>query len=245
MLQLSPVPKTFQVIYEDKNILVCNKPSGLLTHPDHPNQTNTLLHQVIYYLYQKQEYIPEKEQGFVPGVCNRLDRNTSGLIIIGKNLLTLQEINASLKQQKIHRYYMAIVKGKLYHDGKLTGFYSKNRNQNKGQVYLKPSKKSKPIETLYHPLQVGADCTLLEVQLVTGRTHQIRVHLSSIDHPIGGDPKYGDQQWNQYLYQQYKVSNQLLHAYKIKFPSTSGHLYYLSEKEIVSSPPTIFQQIIS
>ncbi|NMA83100.1 MAG: RluA family pseudouridine synthase [Epulopiscium sp.] len=238
------VQRTFDIVYEDQNILICNKPAGLLTHPNKPNQKNTLLHQVLYYLYEQSEFLPEQEQGFTPGLCNRLDRNTSGLIIVGKNLPTLQEINDCIQKQSIQRYYLTIVKGNLKKEGRLVDYYSKDHKENKGQIDTVPTKNSKIIETYYWPIQSNGESTLVEVQLATGRTHQIRLHLSSIQHPIAGDPKYGEPTWNQILFQKYKLSSQLLHGYKIRFSNIKNHLEYLNEQEFTSPPPNIFTKII-
>ena len=163
---------------------------------------------------------------------------------MGKNLSTLQEINKLFKYQKIDRYYMTVVKGKIIKKGELVDYYSKDYNQNKGKLHKNPIKQSKLMKTFYSPIKCGSQNTLLEVKLITGRTHQIRLHLSSIGHPIAGDPKYGDLKWNQQLYMQYKINHQLLHAYKIKFSMMSNHLQYLNGKEFISYPPKIFYQIM-
>lgn len=236
---------TFEVIYEDNNVLIINKPLGLLTQPDAKGQ-NTLSEQILTYLHQKGEYDPEDYQGFRPAPCNRLDRNTAGIVMVGKSLQATQAIHHMLRTQEISKYYMSIVLGRVDKPIVLKGYHEKNEYRNQVRISQDYTEGAKEVETRILPLQANGRYTLIEVQLVTGKTHQIRAHLATINHPIIGDPKYGDKEENEYFFRKYNLRHQFLCAYKIKFEMCTAPLEYLENKVFtVGAPPlysTIFQE---
>ncbi len=214
------VRKNFKVVYEDDDILVASKPFGLLTHGDGKEKKNHLANQVINYLIEKGDYIPSKEQTFSPSPVNRLDRNTTGLVIFGKNAKTLKELNQKMKSREhIEKYYLTIVRGKMDKEMELKGSLVKDKDKNQVIVFedkkAPDSKDEKLIETTAKPVAYAKGYTLVEVELVTGRTHQIRAHLSSNGFHIIGDSKYGDFRTNQQIKRKFSLSTQFLHAYKL------------------------------
>ena len=222
------------VIYEDKNIAIINKPKGILSHSSSEEDEINVADEFVSYLYNKEEYIPQVGSTFAPSICNRLDRNTSGIIIGAKNYNTLKAINYSLKNRTISKYYKCIVKGKVKNDQKLEGFLVKDKETNKVSVSIDELEDSKQIETQVKVLHTNNEYSLLEINLITGRTHQIRAHLSSIDHPVIGDMKYGDRKVNDFFKKQYGLNSQYLHAYKIIFDKVESELEYLNGKQFIS-----------
>ena len=201
-----------------------------------------MVDQIIAYLYQKGEYKPQEENSFTPAICNRLDRNTSGTVIAGKNLMALQEINKAIHDDKIEKYYKTIVRGKIEKAGKLEDYHIKDEF-NKVTVLKEENENAKKIITKYKPLKISQEFTLLEIELITGKTHQIRAHLQSIDHPIIGDGKYGDIKLNETLRKKYQLRFQLLHAYRLVWKQKEGKLAYLYNKEFLAQNPKIFEKI--
>ena len=164
---------------------------------------------------------PEELKTFRPSVCNRLDRNTTGLILMGKSLKGSQELSAGLRDRSIQKFYRAIVSGRVEQDAHLSGYLVKDEQSNQVQIFENMQEGAVPIETAYRPIAYGKDCTLLEIHLITGRTHQIRAHLASLGHPVIGDMKYGNEAVNQRYYEACHVNHQLLHAYRVTF--ADGH----------------------
>lgn len=213
------------IIYEDDDILVINKPAGMLSQKAMPNDISANEYIIGYLL--SDDKISEKELvTFHPSVCNRLDRNTSGLLIAGKSLKGLQEMSKQLKERSTEKYYRCLVKGQINENQLIEGWLVKDEKSNKVKIYSKEIADGKYIKTGYQPIQHffiqnGAfkeNYTLLEVHLITGRSHQIRAHLASIGHPIVGDGKYGDKKVNQTFAKAFDIHFQLLHAYRMKFP---------------------------
>lgn len=219
------------IVYEDENIVLINKAKGVLSHSSDNYHEKNIVDELVSYLYNKGEYIPRRDKTFTPSICNRLDRNTSGMIIGAKNYNALKEINNSLKNRYIGKYYKTIVKGNIEKQS-LSGYLTKNDN-NKVSITRERLDDSKEILTNINVLKKNKDYSLLEIELITGRTHQIRAHLSSINHPIIGDMKYGDKKVNKLFKEKYKLNSQYLHAYKIIFNKLSNGLEYLNEKEFV------------
>lgn len=233
---------TFEVVYEDSNILIINKPLGLLTQPDAKGQ-NTLTEQILTYLHQNGEYDPKDYQGFRPAPCNRLDRNTAGIVMVGKSLQATQAIHEMLRTQEISKYYMSIVLGRVDKPIILKGYHEKNESKNEVSISKNYIEGAKEVETRIIPLQANGRYTLIEVQLVTGKTHQIRAHLATINHPIIGDPKYGDKEENEYFFRKYSLRHQFLCAYKIKFEVCIEPLGYLENKVFTVGAPPLYSQI--
>ncbi len=236
---INPSQLELDIVYEDKNILLINKPSGILSHSSDNSDEENIVDAMIKYLIKKGDYIPEEEYTFIPSICNRLDRNTSGIIIAAKNYQALKEINDKIKDRSIRRYYKTLVAGQLGEDQKLVDSMEKNHEKNK--VYLVDE--GKEMETNIKILETTRDYSLLEVEIITGRTHQIRVHLASIDHPIIGDYKYGNRQVNDGFKRKYGLEDQLLHSYKIEFNNLQSELEYLNQKTFTSQTGGIFKRI--
>ena len=225
--EIEKVTLNHQIVYEDENILIVNKPRGLLVHGDEGEKKLTLTNEVINYLYFKGEYDPKNDHGFIPAPAHRLDRNTSGLVCFAKNLVSLQELEDLFKKkEEITKEYKALVVGKFEGTKHIDAPLLKD--QKTGLVRV--SKLGKSAETIAKSIGIYVDFSLLNVQILTGRTHQIRVHLASIGYPVVGDAKYGDFKVNKEVREKYKFENQFLTAYKLSFKNLKGHLSYLSGK---------------
>jgi len=243
---LHPSKKQFRIAYEDENILIVEKPFGLLTHGDKTEKKNTLANQVAGYLYDKGEYIPGREKTFVPSPVNRLDRNTSGLVIFGKSNNTLQSLNKMIREKGyIRKYYLTIVHGELKKELKLIDKMDKDEDKNTVKVLDLESEGGKVMETIAKPLKTAKGFTLVEVELVTGRTHQIRAHLADAGFPVIGDIKYGDSAGNKKIQKQFNLSTQFLHAYRLYFDKGISPLEYMKGKEIKSDLPPNLERIKS
>lgn len=239
--EIEKVNLNHPIIYEDDNILIVNKPRGLLVHGDEGEKRVTLANEVINYLYYKGEYDPKVDNGFAPAPAHRLDRNTSGLVVFAKNLVSLQELEELFKEKEdITKEYKALVVGRL--DGERIIDAPLKKDMNTGLVRV--SKDGKSALTKVKPEKYYDRFTLVNVQIFTGRTHQIRVHLSSIGYPVVGDAKYGDFKVNKEFRDLYKFENQFLHAYKLSFKKLKGHLSYLSDKSFVSPLPEAEEKLL-
>ena len=228
---LSSITPKLTIVYEDENIILCNKRPGVLVHEDDEGKDNTLIMHIKAYLYQKGEYAPENEQSFAPALCNRIDRNTGGIVIGAKNAEALRVMNEKIKNDEISKFYYCVVHGKMPKKADtLTGFLLKDSDKNQVKIFDKQVKGSKNIITKYKVVSEKNGMSLLEIELVTGRTHQIRAHMSYIGHPLLGDGKYGinkDDRAKGYKYQ-------ALYAYRLRFDfdDDSGALGYLKGKEV-------------
>ena len=222
--------KKLDIVYEDENILLLDKKVGLLSHPDESEYNDTLITRVKRYLYEKGDYDPKDENSFAPALVNRIDRNTGGIVIAAKNAESLRILNQKLKDRELEKYYLCVVHGSLRKkSGILTGWLIKDEKKNKVWVYDKQMPDSKEIRTKYAVLSERDGLSLVEVELLTGRTHQIRAHFSSIGHPLLGDGKYGTNAMNKAL----GYKKQFLYSYRLKFAFTSdaGILNYLDSKD--------------
>lgn len=217
------------IVYEDNNIMLINKPSGLVVHEDNEHSSDTLINRLLRYLYEKGEYNPDDELSFTPSLCNRIDRNTCGFVILAKNAAALREMNEIVKERMVTKKYLCIVHGTpKKKEDTLKDFLYKDSKNNMVTITKTPTKDTKTVITKYKVLKSKNDLSLVEVELVTGRTHQIRAHMAFIGHPLLGDTKYGfnrDNKGSGFKYQ-------ALCAYKLSFePNESIELLsYLKGK---------------
>ena len=178
------------IVYEDPDIIIINKPAGMLSQPADDGEPS-LVEYLIGYLLKKGDLTEEQLKTFRPSVCNRLDRNTSGMVCAGKSLAGLQFLSGIFHDRTLHKYYICLTKGKIEKPDHIRGYLHKDKKTNKVIVSRQEFKDSLPIETKYRPLGSNGKITLLEVELITGRTHQIRVHMNYIGHPLFNDERYG------------------------------------------------------
>ncbi len=222
--------KAIDILYEDDNILLLNKQAGLLSHPDESEYVDTAITRVMRYLYEKGDYDPKNENSFAPSLANRIDRNTSGIVIAAKNAEALRVLNEKIKKRELHKLYLCVCIGKFTKEsGVLSGYLFKDEKSNTVTVTKDKTARSKEISTAYKILNFRNGLSLVEVELLTGRTHQIRAHLASVGHPLLGDGKYGRNADNK-KYGGYK--KQFLCSYKLTFDflSDAGILNYLNGK---------------
>ena len=239
--------RQFKIIYEDENILIVDKPYGLLTHGDSTERKNHLANQVLDYLIEEGAYNPRSERTFSVAPANRLDRNTTGLVIFGKNAESSRELNRIIRERNsIEKYYLTIANGELKKPLHLEGEMVKDERKNRVKV-LDPSrdtsKGTKSMITDVAPLARSKGYTLLEVMILTGRTHQIRAQLAASGYPLLGDVKYGTPALNRKAKDSFGVTTQLLHAWKLRFKEIEGSLAYLSGKEFKAEPAENFEKI--
>lgn len=221
--------KSLDIVYEDENIMLLNKKVGLLSHPDDSEYIDTLITRVKRYLYEKGEYQPDEETSFTPALVNRIDRNTAGIVIAAKTAAALRILNQKMKDRELHKYYLCVVHGELEKkSGTLLGYLIKDEKKNKVTVYTKMREGAKTIKTKYNVLKSHNGLSLVEIELLTGRTHQIRAHFASIGHPLLGDGKYGTNALNKKT----GYKKQCLCSYKLTFDFTTDaeELSYLNGK---------------
>ena len=246
--EIKPVraKKQFSVIYEDENILIADKPFGLLTHGDSTEKKNHLANQVIDYLIEKKEYNPRDEKTFVPAPANRLDRNTTGLVIFGKNAEALKELNKMFRERDtVEKTYLTIVTGIIESGLFLKDSMVKDGKRNLVAVVKPDEEGSKLMVTEVKPILISnkSNYTLAEAKIFTGRTHQIRVQLAEAGHPIIGDAKYGNRRINEFMKSKFNLTTQLLHSYKLKFKDEEGYFRYLFGREFTAPVPERFERI--
>lgn len=223
--------KGLEIVYENEDILVANKPVNLLSQKANPDDVS-INEYLMGYLINSNSLSFEEYKTFKPSVCNRLDRNTSGLILMGKTLKGSQYLSEIIKDRTVKKYYRAVVKGQVKEEDYIKGYLTKDSAKNIVTISDEPvSEDSLYIETEYKPILIKDEVTLLEIHLITGRSHQIRAHLASIGNPIVGDPKYGDFEFNNIV----KVKNQLLHAFRMEFPDGL---------EVIAPQPRKFSEVM-
>ena len=223
-------PAVLDIVYEDENIVLIDKKNGLVVHEDNENTVDTLINRLKHYLYDKGEYKPDEENSFAPSLCNRLDRNTGGIVIAAKNAESLRILNQKIKDRELEKYYLCITAGvPPKKKDTITAYLEKNSDDNIVKVTDRKTDRNKTIITTYKVLKTKENLALLEIKLDTGRTHQIRAHMAYIGCPLLGDGKYGINRVNK----EYKIKTQALYSYKLKFTfkSDSGCLEYLNGKE--------------
>ena len=236
--------EALQIVYEDPNLLLINKEAGVLMHPTREEKEHTLIDRLLYHLYKEGQYNPEKEVTFKPSFVNRLDRNTSGMVIAAKNYKSLRLLNQFMRDGEISKYYICLVRGRIDKGFEKRSYLVKDTESNWVQVDDFPSEDSKEIITIFRPISFNDGYTLLEVVLVTGKSHQIRAQLFKLGYPIIGDPKYGDERENLYFKRNFDLNCQLLHAYKIEFKDVKEELGYLRNRVFKVSLPDYFRNIV-
>ena len=216
------------IVYEDEHILLVDKRPGLAVHPhDGAEYGRTLIDHIQAYLYQKKEWRPREENSFTPALCNRIDRNTGGIVIAAKTAMALRVMNQKIKDRELDKRYLAIVEGcPKRKEGSLKGYLFKDAKKNKVFVTDSPQPGSKSCQTNYKVLATGKGLSLVECELITGRTHQIRAQFAHAGHPLLGDGKYGK------LDKKYDRNYQALYSYKLTFCFTTDaeELEYLNGK---------------
>lgn len=233
------VRRQFRVLYEDDDVLFAGKPFGLLTHGDRTEKKNTLVNQVEGYLVEKGEYDPASENHFRPAPVNRLDRNTTGIVIFGKTQQALRTYTALMRDKEaVDKEYLAIVTGSLEESLALRSRMVRDEKDNRSRTADDTAEEGKWMETLVTPLAVSGGYTLVQVRILTGRTHQIRLHLAEAGHPIMGDPKYGNRRENEKAKKEYGIRGQMLHCRSMTF-----HAGPLAGKTVTCPPPESFERV--
>lgn len=231
------------IVYEDEQMIAVNKPAGMLSQKAVPSDVS-LNEYLTGYLCREKDTLAAAGR-FRPGVCNRLDRNTSGLVLAGKNPAAARELSAMLKERTMAKYYLCLARGDIPEGQRLSGYLEKDSSANRSEIYDGPREGCSYIETAWEPLERYGSCTLLKVELVTGRSHQIRCHLAHTGHPLAGDVKYGDAGWNRKLKETAGLNRQFLHAWQAVFPATEGILKNISGKTLTAPLPADLEETLT
>ena len=234
------VPSPLEILYEDAHILIVNKPVGMLSQKASVEDFS-MNEAILSYLARSGELTEERSRAFTPSVCNRLDRNTSGILLAGKTLAGLQGLSAALKERTLRKEYLCVVEGCVTEPLRLDGYLARDRGANRAEVSREAGAGRQRICTDCVPLLSGKEASLLRVHLITGRTHQIRAHLASCGHPLLGDWKYAGAAKGKAWLEKYGLRSQLLHAFRLVFPEMKGTLGYLSGREFLAPVPEPFE----
>ncbi len=228
------------VVYEDDDILIVDKPSGMLSQRSKPGDVS--LNEICRsYVRKSSAFGCEDKDSFVPSVCNRLDRNTSGLVIFAKTYRGARCIGDAIRSHSLQKFYKCIVKGTLTENLHLTGSLVKDEETNK--VVINDDNTGAAVETVVTPVRRANGLTLTQILLITGKTHQIRAHMASVGHPLIGDNKYGDRTLNEIYRKKFGIDSQMLVCYKLVFPPEFG-LENLSGKTIETAVPSEFGKVM-
>ena len=230
---LTIVNPRLHIIYEDENIMLLDKPAGMVVHADEGEKVNTLVNHLLAYLYQKREWKPREENVFTPALCNRIDRNTGGIVIAAKNAEALRVLNEKIRERELSKFYLCICLGRPEPPkGRIECFLRKDSKTNTVRVYHHPVPDGRSAVTLYETLETRDRLSLVEVELLTGRTHQIRASFADMGHPLLGDGKYGVGSVNR----RYGETQQALYSYRLRFDFTTdaGILNYLRGREFIA-----------
>lgn len=242
-VQVQEVKKVdLDILYEDDEIILVNKPAGMLSQKAKETD-ESLVEYLIDYLLGSGKLTESGFRAFRPSVCNRLDRNTSGIVIAAKTLPAAQSMSLLLKDRRLYKEYLCVVPGEMHRPEHLTGYLVKDERNNRVSVFDSVRPNASFIQTEYIPQICGNGFTLLRVHLITGRSHQIRAHLASIGHPLVGDAKYGNAGINSRFRKEFGLDRQLLHSGRLVFPDMEGVCEGLSKKEFLAPPPGDFQNI--
>jgi 23S rRNA pseudouridine955/2504/2580 synthase len=238
------VTTDMDILYEDKNIMIVNKPKGLLVHSDEKDNPINLQNIFINYLIRKGEYDPNNITHFIPGPAHRLDRNTSGIVVLGKNIMALQSLLELFSvKDEIEKTYLALLYGSVPTSGKIDFPLIKDSARNEVRIgHIE--KGAKPAHTEYKAEKRYGRYTLVRAKLITGRTHQLRAHFAAINAPIVGDEKYGDFAINEMFEEKFGLRSQFLHAATFEFKEVTGFLSYMSGKKFVAPLPENEQRIL-
>lgn len=236
------IENKLKITFEDSNILMVEKWPGVLVHADQKDGDPTLTDYVLSYLFDKGDYRPENEITFTPAPCNRLDRNTSGIVMFGKNFQALKALNEMIRERNVEKFYMALVRGRIK-DGIYEGYIHKNEDANISQVYNVEMPDTKKIAMEVKNIESCGTFSLIDINLLTGRSHQLRAHLSQLGHAIVGDAKYGDKKINSFFTNKYGLNYQYLYAYKTTFKNCPEELAYMENKTVAESLPPVFKKI--
>lgn len=228
-----PEAAPLSILYEDENILLADKPVGLVVHEDGENSRDTLIDRIKGYLFQKGEYRPDEENSFAPSLCNRIDRNTGGIVITAKNAESLRILNQKIRDRELTKLYLCAVRGiPEPREATKTAYLFKNEKENRVLISAHKTPRNRTIVTKYRVLETNGGNSLLEVDLITGRTHQIRAHMAYLGYPLLGDGKYGDNRFNKSA----GYPGQALYSHKLRFAfrTDGGILGYLDGKEFTA-----------
>jgi 23S rRNA pseudouridine955/2504/2580 synthase len=236
------------IIYENEHIIFINKPAGVLSQKSKKEDVSLVDH-LEMYLNRKGSYVPDAEHGFSPGLCNRLDRNTSGILAAGRTWKGLRMMSELLREHKVRRYYLCIVSGKMEKEITLKGYLHKEERHNKVSVFSGNMGEDKPIDTKeiitkIEPIGFHCGYSMIRAELITGKSHQIRAHLSSIGHPIIGDYKYGRTSVNQAVKNEFGIRSQMLHSYEMVFDEVPPLLKDLQYQTFRAPYPAVFDTVM-